>query len=125
MLFQTSQSSPTSTPNKTQSMITKRESLDDDTSELMQIRVASPLGVLKGSGKGPMVKIMSPSQGKSVIIPKSNPQILKQIQERPTKAQVTQQFLQSLAVQTKQVNGRFGRGKFRIIVALSVTYNFI
>lgn len=89
-------------------MITKRESLDEETSELLQIRVASPLGPLKGSGKGPMVKIMSPSQGKSVIIPTSKPQILKQIQERPTKAQVTQQFLQSLAVQTKQVNGGFG-----------------
>lgn len=87
---------------KTQTLVAKRESLDEDAPELMQIRVSSPLGVLKGTTKGPMVKIMSPSQGKSVIIPTSNPQILKQIQERPSKAQVTQQFLHSLAIQTKQ-----------------------
>ncbi|XP_066148931.1 nuclear factor related to kappa-B-binding protein isoform X1 [Euwallacea fornicatus] len=84
---------------KVQSLVTKRESLDEEAPELMQIRVASPLGVLKSSAKAPMVKIVSPSQGKSVIIPTSNPQILKQIQERPLKAQ---QFLQGLAIQSKQ-----------------------
>ncbi|ERL94407.1 hypothetical protein D910_11686, partial [Dendroctonus ponderosae] len=96
----TSQPSPTRI--KAQSLVTKRESLEEETPELMHIRVASPMGVIKGAAKGSMVKIMSPSQGKSVIIPTSNPQILKQIQERPTKAQVTQQFLQSLAIQAKQ-----------------------
>ncbi|XP_048521535.1 nuclear factor related to kappa-B-binding protein isoform X3 [Dendroctonus ponderosae] len=97
---ETSQPSPTRI--KAQSLVTKRESLEEETPELMHIRVASPMGVIKGAAKGSMVKIMSPSQGKSVIIPTSNPQILKQIQERPTKAQVTQQFLQSLAIQAKQ-----------------------
>ncbi|KAL1505551.1 hypothetical protein ABEB36_005093 [Hypothenemus hampei] len=98
--LEASQLSPT-TNMKIQSY-TKRDSVDDETPERMQLRVASPLGVLKGTTKGPMVKIVSPSQGKSVIIPTSNPQILKQIQERPVKAQVTQQFLQGLAIQTKQ-----------------------
>lgn len=56
-----------------------------------------------------IVKILSPSQGKSLIIPTSNPQIIKQIQEQrstPTKQVnqiVTQQLLQTIAAQQKQI----------------------
>lgn len=57
-----------------------------------------------------MVKILSPSQGKSLIIPTSNPQIIKHIQEQqrstPTKQinqVVTQQLLQTIAAQQKQI----------------------
>lgn len=55
------------------------------------------------------MKILSPSQGKSLIIPTSNPQIIKQIQEQrstPTKQinqVVTQQLLQTIAAQQKQI----------------------
>lgn len=56
-----------------------------------------------------VVKILSPSQGKSLIIPTSNPQIIKHIQEQrstPTKQinqVVTQQLLQTIAAQQKQI----------------------
>lgn len=55
------------------------------------------------------MKILSPSHGKSLIIPTSNPQIIKQIQEQrstPTKQinqVVTQQLLQTIAAQQKQI----------------------
>ncbi|XP_072385237.1 uncharacterized protein [Diabrotica undecimpunctata] len=68
-------------------------------------RVSSP--TLK-TGKG-LVKILSPSQGKSLIIPTSNAQLIKQIQEHrttPTKQLgqvVTQQLLQTLTAQQKQI----------------------
>lgn len=91
--------SPTSSPMKTQSLIKqsiRKDSVDQESPELVQIS-----GVLKG--KGQMVKIMSPSQGKSVIIPTSNPQILKQIQEKPVKTQ--QQYIHGVALQSKQKSG--------------------
>lgn len=56
-----------------------------------------------------VVKILSPSQGKSLIIPTSNPQIIKHIQEqRSTQTKqmnqvVTQQLLQTIAAQQKQI----------------------
>lgn len=52
---------------------------------------------------------MSPTPGKSLIIPTTNPQLIKQIQEQrstPTKQinqVVTQQLLQTLAAQQKQI----------------------
>lgn len=64
--------------------------------------------VFSSLGKS-VVKILSPSQGKSIIIPTSNPQIIKQIQEHrstPTKQMnqvVTQQLLQTIAAQQKQI----------------------
>ncbi|XP_050303767.1 mucin-4-like [Anthonomus grandis grandis] len=93
---------PTPTPSKTQTFICNSSDLtEDDIPELMQIQVSSSLGVLKNS-KSPMVKIVSPSHTKSVIIPTSNPQILKQIQERPTKPVMTQQQFFQITGQNKQ-----------------------
>ncbi|XP_076257336.1 uncharacterized protein LOC143194432 [Rhynchophorus ferrugineus] len=93
--------SPTSSPLKSQSLIKqsiRKDCTDQDSTELVQI--SGSVGVLKT--KGQMVKIVSPSQGKSVIIPTSNPQILKQIQEKPIKGQ---QFIQGIALQSKQKSG--------------------
>ncbi|CAG9861733.1 unnamed protein product [Phyllotreta striolata] len=63
-------------------------------------RVSSP--TLKNA-KG-LVKILSPSQGKSLIIPTTNAQFLKHLQEQSgsPKQAVTQQLLQTLA-QQKQI----------------------
>lgn len=82
-----------------------------------------------------MVKILSPSQGKSIIIPTSNPQIIKQIQEQrstPTKQinqVVTQQLLQTLAAQQKQIlvqkqssdGGEVSQDKIKVSVQFVVT----
>ncbi|XP_023018228.2 uncharacterized protein [Leptinotarsa decemlineata] len=71
---------------------------------IIQNRVSSP--TIKGKS---LVKILSPSQGKSLIIPTSNPHIIKQIQEQrgtPVKQMnqvVTQQLLQTIAAQQKQI----------------------
>ncbi|KAJ8971434.1 hypothetical protein NQ314_000690 [Rhamnusium bicolor] len=72
---------------------------------IVQNRVSSP--TIK-TGKS-LVKILSPTQGKSLIIPTTNPQLIKQIQEQrstPTKQLnqvVTQQLLQTIAAQQKQI----------------------
>ncbi|XP_056642705.1 nuclear factor related to kappa-B-binding protein [Diorhabda sublineata] len=72
---------------------------------IIQNRVASP--TLK-SGKS-LVKILSPSHGKSLIIPTTNAQLIKQIQDQRTAPNkqigqvVTQQFLQTIAAQQKQL----------------------
>lgn len=92
------------------SNITLKKTKDDmDISKtfqtIMQNRVASP--TLK-SGKS-LVKILSPSHGKSLIIPTTNAQLIKQIQEQRTAPSkqigqvVTQQFLQTIAAQQKQM----------------------
>ncbi|KAJ8947526.1 hypothetical protein NQ318_005003 [Aromia moschata] len=70
---------------------------------IVQNRVSSP--TIK-SGKS-LVKILSPTQGKSLIIPTSNPQIIKQIQEQrstPTK-QITQVVTQQL-LQLQTIGGQ-------------------
>ncbi|XP_060532196.1 nuclear factor related to kappa-B-binding protein [Cylas formicarius] len=101
------QGEPSPNSTATKSLIKqpiKAEMVDTDLTETLQIRVASP-NILKSMTKGQMMKIVSPSQGKSLIIPTSNPQIIKQIKERPVKqaGQLSnQQFLQSVALHQKQ-----------------------
>ncbi|CAG9819612.1 unnamed protein product [Phaedon cochleariae] len=79
--------------------------INDAIHAIIQNRVSSP--TVK-SGKS-LVKMLSPSQGKSLIIPTTNPQLIKQIQEQrgtPTKQMsqvVTQQLLQTIAAQQKQI----------------------
>ncbi|CAH0561085.1 unnamed protein product [Brassicogethes aeneus] len=73
---------------------------------VQQPRTASP--TLKSTAKS-VVKILSPSQGKSLIIPTSNAQIIKQIQEATSSNKqvnqqlITQQLLQTLAAQQKSI----------------------
>ncbi|KAJ8922751.1 hypothetical protein NQ315_007786 [Exocentrus adspersus] len=72
---------------------------------IVQNRVSSPT-TKKGKN---LVKILSPTPGKSLIIPTTNSQLIKQMQEQrntPTKQLnqvVTQQLLQTLAAQQKQM----------------------
>ncbi|KAG5890077.1 hypothetical protein JTB14_003641 [Gonioctena quinquepunctata] len=91
------------------SLSSKQQKEDKEINEALQAiiqnRISSP--TIKG-GKS-LVKILSPSQGKSLIIPTSNQQIMKQIQDQrstPMKQMntvVTQQLLQTIAAQQKQI----------------------
>ncbi|CAG9762803.1 unnamed protein product [Ceutorhynchus assimilis] len=71
------------------------------------------LSMLKTAPKGSVVKIMPSQVGKSIIVPTSNQQILKQVPERPKKAQVKQQ---SLARQTKKKTKELPEGKIPVSI---------
>lgn len=82
---------------------TEEKEINQAIQAIVQNRVSSP--TIKSNKS--LVKILSPSQGKSLIIPTSNQQILKQIQEQRNsnnkQMNVTQQLLQTIAVQQKQI----------------------
>ncbi|RZC39742.1 nuclear factor related to kappa-B-binding protein, partial [Asbolus verrucosus] len=110
-------------PSKTNSLLLSNQEVKTQTSEekeinealqaIVQNRVSSSSPTIKHSPthkpKG-LVKIISPTQGKSLIIPSSNTQIIKQVQEQratPPKQinqsqVVTQQLLQTLQAKQKQ-----------------------